>query len=225
MSMNDGDRRAALEMHALGRQDREWILGRLDRQERARIEPLLSELDALGIRFDGDPADLQDAPQPTAKPAVAVNGHAYAAAAVAEPMALLRNAGAGDIIRALEHEPQWLVDCLLSIDTWPWSAAVRTSRAAVNGRNANLRVREPASATRSGPALNSALAELLAARLQIAVAASASGGTLNGYRAGQGGAHASGQLSGNGHTNGHDRARDLRSRFGRIVTGVRQWLP
>src|SRR4051794_22596597 len=97
--MSDGDRRAALEMHALGKHDREWILGRLEGPERARIEPLLSELDALGIRFDGDPADLPDQP---AAPAFAGNGSAYAAP-VADPGAVLRGASAVAVSRALER--------------------------------------------------------------------------------------------------------------------------
>ena len=196
--MNDNDRRAALEVHALAKQDREWILGRLDRQDRARIEPLLSELDAMNIHFDVDPAQVAGDPHPLAP----VNGAAYAAPA-ADSFAVVRSASAAAVGRALQDEPQWLVERVLAIEAWPWSPAVRAAAAEHAGRGAGLRVREPSTATTGGPALNAALVELLSAR----VGTSAPGSQINGYR------------------NGHDHAHVPRSRLGRVVSGVRQWLP
>lgn len=45
-------RRAALTLHALGTEDRAWVLAQLQPQQRARVEPLLGELRDLGIVVD-----------------------------------------------------------------------------------------------------------------------------------------------------------------------------
>src|SRR4051794_1832476 len=50
--MSVGDKRAALELHKMNPQDREWVLGRLGSAERARVAPLLAELQAMNVRFD-----------------------------------------------------------------------------------------------------------------------------------------------------------------------------
>ncbi len=52
-----GERRAALALHALGRADREWLLGQLGAEQGQRLAALLTELDGLGARFD--PADIE----------------------------------------------------------------------------------------------------------------------------------------------------------------------
>lgn len=45
----NGFRRAALAMSALSKRDRKWMLGRLPADQRRHIEPLLQELDQLGL--------------------------------------------------------------------------------------------------------------------------------------------------------------------------------
>ncbi len=52
-----GERRAALALHALGRADRDWLLGQLDAAQGQRLAALLTELDGLGAQFD--PADIE----------------------------------------------------------------------------------------------------------------------------------------------------------------------
>jgi hypothetical protein len=50
--MSDGLRRAALMLHAMPRADRAWALRSLEPCERTSIEPLLAEIDALGLEPD-----------------------------------------------------------------------------------------------------------------------------------------------------------------------------
>ena len=81
-----GMRRAALALHALGASDRRWLLERLDAGQRERLQPLLAELDALGVRFD--PADIDALSVPPAEP---------------EPV---------DWSSALPDEPAWIIAAL-----------------------------------------------------------------------------------------------------------------
>lgn len=86
-----GARRAALALHALAPADRRWLLSRLDEAQRARVQPLLDELDALGFRID--PAD-----------ASALAAGASSPAAMAPVARSWRD--------ELPDEPAWIVEAL-----------------------------------------------------------------------------------------------------------------
>lgn len=49
-----GLRKAALALHALAHQDRQWLLNALPEAQRAELEPLLNELRELALPPDGD---------------------------------------------------------------------------------------------------------------------------------------------------------------------------
>src|SRR4051794_15874769 len=124
--MSIADKRAALELHRLAPQDREWVLGRLASSDRARVAPVLAELDAMNIRFDiGNDASL--AP-------VAANSRAAAKGIAAIPPdtsveSIIRHASHTDVLDALSGEPEWLLRMLFALDDWPWVSSVERSLA------------------------------------------------------------------------------------------------
>lgn len=90
-----GARRAALVLHALNMQDRQWLLQRLGEAQRLQLQGLLDELSTLGVEVDRAdipallaPAPLQAAPVPSA--------------AAPEP----------DWATWLADEPAWVLDVL-----------------------------------------------------------------------------------------------------------------
>jgi hypothetical protein len=158
--MSVADKRAALELQGLNAHDREWVLARLPSAEQARVRPLLAELDQLDVRFDiGTVADsLRDGSSngaaPVAAPAMAAKG---------EPRSAIREASSGNIVELLEDEPAWVVDAVLALDDWPWSAEVGTALAQRGIRRSQSPGRDSAPLP---PALSSALLALVAERLR-----------------------------------------------------------
>ena len=190
------DRQAALELHRLGRDDRNWILGRLESDERARVARLLEELDAMDIRIDMHDAVLADARAATERSPL-LNGHANGSEA--PPLqALLRRAAPARVATALADEPSWFVAAFLASGDWPWAGEVRALLARSRGP-AELR------AARLAPPAP-ALAAFVQARLLAKLRASTE-------------PHA-------GETDDPYSARDDRagSILGRLASGVRQWL-
>ena len=216
-SRENGERRAALELHRLGPGDRDWVLSRLEPEERARAARRLAELDALGVRFEFDD-DRIDAAVPafasTSANAGAGEGEGEgegdalasafapdALARVPDAHARVRVADALAIANILDGAPAWLVDALLDVERWPWRDEVR---AALGTRSASVtpaREAVPADAP-SRPAMAAALVELVAALLP-ATTAVVTGGATSG-------------------------AVDRRPHEGlgasRLWTGVKQWL-
>ena len=174
--MSIPDKRAALEMHRLNPEDREWVLDRLPPAEQARVRPLLAELDAMNVRFDteGDTNGIDDQPHHRST--------ADSESMVPEVSArsLVHDASAIDVLHVLSEEPAWVARALLAIDDWPWSASVRrvlTQRGAL---------REPSMTRQASPlpsGLSTALLSLVAERLSTA-ASERTNGHANGHRNG-----------------------------------------
>lgn len=104
-----GARRAALLLHALAPVDRDWMLAQLSAPQRATLEPLLTDLEILGI--PPDPELFREVLQaPATAPA------APASLAQADPRIL------ADV---LKDEPVGLTVQLLACGPWPWAEALR----------------------------------------------------------------------------------------------------
>lgn len=138
------DRRAALMVHALAGADREWLLEQLPREQRERLQPLLADLQALGIPADA--ALLQQviaAPAPERAPAP-------------QPPSL-ENADAAALGRALQDEPARLVAQLLHARAWPWHDELLAQMPPLKRR----RVEEALAALQGAPAAPLALQEAM----------------------------------------------------------------
>lgn len=124
-----GARCAALAVHALGTDDRNWLLHQLDAAQRDTLQEHLGELQQLGV-----PADrrmlhqalalhvVPAAPQPTA----AAASHTLSAAPGGarndlDRLATLDGAGVAALAALLAHEPAALVACLLQMRAWSWA--------------------------------------------------------------------------------------------------------
>jgi hypothetical protein len=118
-----GLRRAALELHALGESDRNWVLAALPVGERGTLETLLAELRALGIPSDaGLPASPAVAPAPAA-----TLPPAPAPAPQPEAVPALECLDAGRVTalaRVLAAEPVALTRALLAVRRWHWRDAL-----------------------------------------------------------------------------------------------------
>ncbi|MCX7274070.1 MAG: hypothetical protein NTV19_13000 [Burkholderiales bacterium] len=152
--MSAADRRAALELHPLGRTDRQWVLGQLAAGERARIEPLLAELDAMNIRFE------PSAPDSTLASLAGFAAGGAAGAPTGEPAARIAAAGPAEMLRVLAGEPAWLVSAALASGNWPWVEPVRRALIADGSWSAHALAGD-----RPRPGLVAALLPLLAVRL------------------------------------------------------------
>lgn len=145
----NGTKQAALLLHGLDGRDAEWVLARLPEAEREALRAHLDELKELGI-----PAD-------PSLGATLAGRHLPARQRVAD-------AGAERVFRALEHEPAWLVAGLLSAGPWAWQGAFLA-------RLGEARRQTVASvpARSLPPALQAALIDKVAARLDAVATASA----------------------------------------------------
>jgi hypothetical protein len=79
-------RRAALALHALADEDRERVLGMLDEPQRSRVQPLLGELQALGI------------PRGVATPQTAPHAAHRQSGTLSERMAMIDPLAAGAVL-------------------------------------------------------------------------------------------------------------------------------
>jgi hypothetical protein len=101
-------RQAALTLHALPDGDRRWILEALGPGRRHRLEPLLLELQTLGI-----PRDPGLVPREPSAPAGTTSRRPWPQALEAEEITALEN--------ALAVEPVAVTRMLLSIEDWSWA--------------------------------------------------------------------------------------------------------
>ncbi len=202
--MSVTDKRAALELHRLGRRDRDWIVGRLPADERDRVLPLLAELDGMDVRFDLDdslalPARRADEPSP-----------ATGAGAAQSAAERLRATSPAAMARMLADEPAWLVRAVLAIEAWPWAAPVRAAlpqpAPAPSGASAPTDRAPPEAFTRT-------LLETLAARLQ-AQPGTPPATLLNGPLG----------SALNGHHNGHRHPAVENGAWGRLWPRLQRWL-
>jgi hypothetical protein len=102
-----GMRKAALLMHGLGVQDRQWMLERLSSSQREVLDPLLEELAALGL------------PPNASLVQELLQAHEIQAAVPQEPFSLAQVL-AEDVLRIMRDEPVELIVTLLGVRQWPW---------------------------------------------------------------------------------------------------------
>jgi hypothetical protein len=134
-------RRAALALHALGEEDRAWMLAQLQPQHRDLVEPLLGELRELGMQ--PDPRALEDVENETAVPVSA-----------SMRLASLARAEMQTLARVLEQEPPEVTRALLFAADPAWR---RVLLGALDPAFA-LQVGRLAPAVPAAPALQRALA-------------------------------------------------------------------
>ncbi|CBJ37726.1 putative flagellar motor switch protein FliG [Ralstonia solanacearum CMR15] len=123
-------RSAALLLHALTIQDREWVLQKLGSSDRARLRPMLEELREMGI--PADPAIVEHtlgampflAGSGELSASVAGRGQARLSAAVADLIARLNPVDPVALAEVLRFEPPRAIAHVLLITDWPWRAAV-----------------------------------------------------------------------------------------------------
>jgi len=177
--MSIAHKRAALELSNLSTEDREWVIGRLAPAEQATVKPLLTELDAMNIRFDIETEagrNLDEADDRTASNAASVPP--------ATARSALRDASAADVVRVLSDEPAWLASAVLAIDEWPWARQVREMLAQKGSLRGASALRQSAPLP---PSLTEALLSLVSERLRGAEALGVDGhrnghaGALNGF--------------------------------------------
>jgi hypothetical protein len=102
-------RRAALVLHGLPPDDREWMLAQLPGHQAEALRALLHELHGLGV-----PADAH-----LMRDALARSLHDDA-----PNVACLARASAGQMHALLRNEPDLLVAAVVSASQWPWRAAL-----------------------------------------------------------------------------------------------------
>lgn len=111
-------RKAALLLHGLSEPDRAWLLAQLPAPQRALLERLLEELQALGI-----PADGELVAEAVARSAPAAAGRAGSPADGPEQrIAELERASPARLVKLLSGEPPGVVARLLQLREWPWRA-------------------------------------------------------------------------------------------------------
>lgn len=185
-------RKAALLLHTLGPDDREWLVSQLAERDRTTLRPLLAELRALGIPVDrrlvdDAVAEARKASEPLASgkgspPSDAVRRAALAAGVDPALLARVEGADPGRLAGLLRAEPPGLVARLLAIHAWPWAREVLDDLGAARARE----IDESASRLRGGagsdagpppaPALSGRLVELLIERLAGEAPDATSGG-------------------------------------------------
>lgn len=138
-------RKVALCLHAMPQGDREWLLSQLQPGERARLIPLLSELQTLGL--PADRALLDEAMGPQAPPS---------------SEEVLRGADARALAAVLREEPAQFVALLLRVEQWPWREGLLRRLEHGTRRLVELAL---AQNPRRGPALQASLVEVVVRRL------------------------------------------------------------
>lgn len=140
-------RRAALTLHALHADDRDWVLGQLGRPQRVELEALLAELTELGIPRDPELVNTALAasqPELFAKQA---------------PKVTLQ-AESKTLARLLSAEPDVIaLRCLALLDE---TQRVEVTSLLMGDKRVRLKSAAP---VRAAPALTAAIAQLVAAKL------------------------------------------------------------
>jgi hypothetical protein len=149
-------RQAALLAHGLPREDRDWLLGRLEPAQRGVLAGLLRELQTLSIPPDHDLLEqvLRDYRPAPLLPA-------------ADRLEQLDSAGVARLVSLLRAEPPSVAARLLRLRNWPWRSEVAAALGASS---------DPADADTPAPtghALDAALVDEVAAALVAGTAGSA----------------------------------------------------
>ncbi len=120
--MNDGYRKAALELHNLSKPDRAWMLKNFASEERDRLNDLLNELKSLGIKCtefrSGElfSDEIKDVPL-----------HGLDDPALSASITRLCKASVAEISEMVLNEPDYVVAAVLSVYSWPWRAQLLSS--------------------------------------------------------------------------------------------------
>ena len=150
-------RHAALLLHTLGLDDRQWLLDRLPADERARLVALVAELESIGI--PPAPDLLDDLSPARVRPA---GGRALPG---------LANATPEDVDAVLSSEPVDLVARVFALGAWPWIDDVLARIPAPRRQQVlEARRRLDAPTTGSRSVVDKRLLELVEARLASAAA-------------------------------------------------------
>lgn len=111
-----GARHAALFLHGMAPADRVWVLDAMPADQRASLQSLLAELEALGIA--SDPSLIADASGPMGQ----TSDSAWQSAPASDEDMLLALHGEplAVAIDALRREPAGLLANWLRVADWPW---------------------------------------------------------------------------------------------------------
>lgn len=107
----------ALKLHALHQDDREWILSRLENDAQERLMPLLSELNALGLKVDSTVIDAiehqtkTDSPNDLDQNEIGLDVNAEA---------MVNSASSAQIKHIFDDEPVLFLQCLSTMKNWSW---------------------------------------------------------------------------------------------------------
>jgi hypothetical protein len=105
-------RQAALCLHGLGLDDRQWLLSNLPERHRAPLHALLDELESLGIPADADPRYADKLPHR--------NGGDALDAAILE----IEAASPEHVGHLLDGESDAVVSAMLAARDWSWKSGV-----------------------------------------------------------------------------------------------------
>jgi len=100
-------REAALALHALGSDDRAWLIERLTPAQQRAVAPLLAELAELGI-----PADARLVDEAL---------HQSARSNTSDAQQRIAALDAAQVAGLLRGEPASFVACVLGLAAWPWA--------------------------------------------------------------------------------------------------------
>lgn len=109
---NAAHRRAALALHRLQEQDRQWLLGQLPESERGEVLAMLAELDRIPLRVEAADVDA----------VLETSSEAVAAPAEDDPWHVLDRAQARAVLQALQEEPDRVIAIVCSLRRWRWLA-------------------------------------------------------------------------------------------------------
>jgi hypothetical protein len=155
----EGERQAALLLHAMDAADRTWLLQQLAPDHRQRLAALLDDLVALGI--PADPGLLARASD-TLRPAASL------AAATVVPdrdfLMQLNEAGVAALAHALRAEPPRLVVRCLQCGPWPWRQSLLSRLPALQRRRVEDALRDASGAV---PQATSALVRSLMRSMRL----------------------------------------------------------
>lgn len=111
-------RQCALRLHALGAEDREWILAQLTDDLRNSLEPLLEELERLG--FCVDQSVLASMPELENASTVLTGKDEYI-----QNIKALNGASPEWIVATLKDEPRAIRHALEAVHAWAWEGEAR----------------------------------------------------------------------------------------------------
>lgn len=140
-------RHAALVLHGMSDEDRDWVLAALPAAERERLLPLLLELQEIGVTRDASVLGQ-----------LTVRSGRQSRKAAPGPLESLDRQSVASLARVLNAEPPQLVACFLGLRDWPWHA--RLVRLLDPSR------RQPSRRPQLAPALQEALLAAVGRKLE-----------------------------------------------------------